>query len=84
MPIQAKKENEPYVKKEKLPVRHVVRGISKLGITVLPENGPEQYAVQDVEARLAEYYKQGYKLLETHYLGETPDVYMMLYVLILS
>ena len=66
-----------------LPVRHVVRAISKAGITVMADKGPIQYSVDDVEMTLAEYYKQGYKLLETHYLGMEPHVYNVMYILVL-
>lgn len=66
-----------------LPVKHVVRPISMSGITVTAEKGPVQYSVIDVEITLAEYYRQGYKLLETHFLGVEPHAYNMMYVLVL-
>ena len=65
------------------PVKHVVRGISTAGITVKAEDGPVQYSVIDVEITLAEYYRQGYKLLETHFLGLEPHVYNVMYILVL-
>ena len=67
-----------------LPVRHVVRAISTAGITVMADKGPVQYSVMDVEITLAEYYRQGYKLLETHFLGMEPHSYNMMYVLVLQ
>ena len=65
------------------PVKHVVRGISTSGITVKAEDGPVQYSVMDVEITLAKYYRQGYKLLETHFLGLEPHAYNVMYILVL-
>lgn len=78
-------EKENVVKEDAqlLPVKHVVRPISMSGITVTAEKGPVQYSVIDVEITLAEYYRQGYKLLETHFLGVEPHAYNMMYVLVL-
>ena len=66
-----------------LPVKHVVREISRAGVTVTPDKGPVQYSAMDVEITLAEYYRQGYKLLETHYLGAEPHAYVVMYILVL-
>ena len=79
----AEKENVIKEDAQLLPVKHVVRPISMSGITVTAEKGPVQYSVIDVEITLAEYYRQGYKLLETHFLGVEPHAYNMMYVLVL-
>jgi hypothetical protein len=77
-------DQQEVVIQELPPVRHVQRNISKFGLTVSPEDGVEQYSAADVESTLDGYYKSGYKLLETHFLGLEPDTYNMMYILVLE
>jgi len=70
-------------KQEKLlPVRHVTRIISRMGVedTV---TGVFTTA-EKVEKRLAEYYMQGYKLFATHLIQSMPEGYEMMYILVLD
>ena len=71
------------VTQELLPVKHVLRAISQQGIT---DPDGQYFSVDVVEARLAEYYDQGYKLFDTHYVGNVPEgnSIVVLYILVLA
>lgn len=58
------------VVRDLLPIKHVLRAISQQGID--DPNG-QYFSVGSVEARLAEYYANGYELFDTHYVGNIPD-----------
>jgi hypothetical protein len=57
-------------------VHHVVRSIAK----VMPVEG--SVLAEEVNMYLSEWYAKGYKLFSSHYLGENPEAYIMLYVLV--
>jgi hypothetical protein len=59
-----------------LPVKHIVRVIS----AGAPINGA--VPVEEVNKYLAEQYKQGYSLFDTHYLGIQPEGYAMMWILV--
>lgn len=63
------------------PVRHVVRPISQLGID---DPDGRTFSATTVERTLADYYSQGYELFSTHLLGIEPDVYNVMYILVLK
>jgi hypothetical protein len=58
-------------------IKHIIRGISKAG-GISEEADP----VQDIEMYVNSFLNDGYKLFATHYLGETPEVFRILYVLV--
>lgn len=60
-------------------VKNVIRYISKRGLT-LPETS--EWSVGDVDTYLSEWIAKGYRLFSTHYLGENPEGYGVLYVLV--
>jgi hypothetical protein len=60
-------------------VKQVQRVISKKNVTDL-EMG--YFAVGDVDAYLSTYLADGWKLMNTHYLGENPEGYLIWYVLV--
>lgn len=57
-------------------VHHVVRSIAK----AMPMEGA--VLAEEVNLYLSEWFAKGYELFSTHYLGENPEAYIMLYVLI--
>lgn len=57
-------------------VHHVVRGIAK-GMAVEGTTSAEE-----LNMYLSEWYAKGYRLFNTHFLGENPEAYLMLYVLV--
>lgn len=61
-----------------LPVRHVVRAISAMGVD--DPNG-RFFSANSVELTLAQYYADGYELFDTHFLGLEPDIYNVMYIL---
>lgn len=78
---QVKIENEEIQIMSELPaVKQMIRNISRQNVTDL-ETGVD--SVLDVDAELNEYYAKGYKLFDTHYLGEVPEAYMVMYILVL-
>lgn len=60
-------------------VKNVVRWISKQNISN-PDLGV--WAVSEVDEYLNYLYTMGYHLFNTHYLGENPEGYGVLYVLV--
>ena len=60
-------------------VKQVVRDISKRNYTDL-ETG--EVSIEFVDNNLNEWYAQGYKLFNTHYLGENPEAFKVLYILV--
>ena len=62
-------------------VKQVQRVISKQGIT-----DPQQgfFTIFDVDDYLSQLVDSGYTLLDTHYMGEAPEGYLMFYVFVLS
>ena len=62
-----------------VPVKIVVRYISK---TSIPEEG--SWTLDEVEGYLWSFYDQGYKLKETHYIGENPAGVGIVFVLALD
>jgi hypothetical protein len=69
-------EAEAMVEVPYLPVKHIVRVISRGA----PLNG--SMAVGEVNEYLAEQYKQGYSLFGTHFLGIQPEGYAMMWILV--
>jgi hypothetical protein len=67
-------------KKKRPAMLNVIRYISKSGVS-MPQAGA--YSNEEVVEYLSEIIDGGYKLFDTHYLGETkdPDAYGILYVL---
>jgi hypothetical protein len=57
-------------------VHHVVRSIAK----EMPQSG--SVLAEEVNLYLSEWFAKGYELFSTHYLGENPEAYIMLYVLV--
>ena len=41
-------------------------------------------SIEQVDALLSSWFDKGYKLFNTHYIGESPDGYSMIYVLVLA
>jgi len=72
-PVATKESGLPYM-------YQVQRVISKQGGNV--EEG--HFAIADVNSYVSSFSKQGYKLFATHYLGELPEGFNMLYVLVLD
>ena len=58
--------------------KQFIRYISRQNITDLDSN---QWTVQEVDAYIDAWYQQGYKITDTHYLGENPEGFGMLYVM---
>ncbi len=59
-------------------VRTVIRVISKQNYTD-PTSGAQ--SVADVNMHLTGFIQQGYRIAGTHYAGEMPEGYTMIYVL---
>lgn len=78
--MQPKKPEDKMTEKEStLPfVKQVIRYISRTGGD--PQSG--HYSVFDVDAYLSEWVEKGYELFNTHYLGENPEGFGVLYVLV--
>ena len=60
-------------------VHQLVRDISKKNYTN-PETG--EVSIAFVDENLNEWYAKGYKLFNTHYLGEIPEAFKVLYILV--
>jgi hypothetical protein len=69
-----KKKLEPLAKGQML--HHVIRVISRS-----PGAQGGAWTLPDIEAYLADYTNHGWTLFSTHYLGELPEGYTMLWVL---
>ena len=76
-------ESEGLVLENLVPVRNVIRWISRRGIT---DGSVGIHSVSDVEDHLAGLYDLGYELMNTHYLGsgEADDAYGIYYILVLK
>lgn len=59
-------------------VLNIVRYISKEGLTD-PDSGV--WGVHDINEYLSAYIDAGYEIVGTHYIGEAPEGYGMIYVL---
>ncbi len=59
-------------------VKQLIRWISKQNVT---SPDMEFDRVQDIDTELAAYYDLGYKLFATHYLGQNPEAFGVLYIL---
>lgn len=60
-------------------VYQVIRYISRKNVTSEQEGA---YSVSEINFYLTEKINEGYKLFATHYLGEVPEGYGMLYVFV--
>lgn len=66
------------VQLEKLQVHNMIRWISKTGMTV-----PGSYGdVSVIDEQVSEWVNRGWRLFNTHYLGEAPEGFGILYVLV--
>lgn len=59
-------------------VKQMVRWLSK---TAIPQADGIK-VVQDVDDELSTYLRKGYELFATHYLGENPEAFGVMYVLV--
>lgn len=57
----------------------IVRTISKVG--AVPA-GVSAFPVMQVDAYVSSWIDEGYELVDTHYLGERPEGYDMMYILL--
>lgn len=62
-------------------VHHMVRGISKSNRYV-EAHGSAYFPVAEIDANLTHWLDQGYTLRNVFYLGEAPEGYHMMYILI--
>ena len=60
-------------------VKQILRVISKQGMDSVMDG---YFRIETVDAYVAEWIDKGYKLANTHYVGENPEGYIMLYVLV--
>lgn len=60
-------------------IRQVVRWISKTNVS---NAGAGFDSVEDVNKHLSNMLAEGFKLFNTHYLGENPESFGVLYVLV--
>lgn len=60
-------------------VKQLIRWISKTNVS-RADAGFD--SVQSIDAELTAYYELGYRLFASHYLGENPEGYGVLYVLV--
>lgn len=65
---------------KKLYIQNVIRWINREGH--FGDGGSEPLNV--VNAELDVYHQQGYVLQSTHYLGESPEAYGILYIFVLD
>jgi len=61
------------------PVKHMMRWISRKGVTD-PTTGAK--SVADIDEELGVWVSMGYRLAHVFYIGENPEGYGMLYVLV--
>jgi len=62
-------------------VKQIIRTISKSNVSD-PNIG--FFNVKDVDEYVSVWCSKGYEILNTHYLGEGPEGYQVLYVLVLK
>ena len=67
---------QPKLTPELSKVKLVVRYLSK---TLMPQG--DAWLANDVEAYLTSYIDLGYRLVDTHYVGENPDGYGICFIL---
>ena len=60
-------------------VKQVIRYISKQNRSMQVSG---EWSVEDVDNYLSEWLNKGFRLFSTHYLGENPEGYGMMYVLV--
>jgi two-component SAPR family response regulator len=62
-------------------VKQIIRWISKMNYS-----NPEAnfWSVQEVDAYINSWLEQGYALFNTHYIGDNPEGYGVLYILVLK
>jgi len=58
-------------------IHHMVRGLAR---TSGVEGGPR--AVAELDAEIQAWFDQGYKLFQAFYLGETPEFFQLMYILV--
>lgn len=61
-------------------VHNMIRWVSKTGFT--DAIGGNWLNIMEVDAAVDAWVRDGYKLFNTHYLGETPEAYGMWFVLV--
>lgn len=66
-------------KEEDVDLHTVVRTISRTGAMTPNANA---FPIVQVDAYVASFLEQGYQLVGTHYLGELPEGFIMMYILI--
>lgn len=67
------------IKVDGLPdVKQIVRYIAK----GTPQPQANFYSVEEVDAYVDSWLKQGYSLFNTHYIGEVPEAFGILYILV--
>jgi len=59
-------------------VKQIIRYISR----VAPDPEDQHYSVYEIDAYVSEWIDNGYKLFATHYLGENPEGFGVLYILV--
>lgn len=63
-------------------VKQMVRKIYKAPVMTAEAKQQGYDTVYDVDSELDEWSKQGYALFNTHFLGNTPESYDVLYILV--
>ena len=58
-------------------VKQIIRYISRTA----GDPQANHWSVQEIDAYLDAWYQQGYKLYNTHYLGENPEGFGVLYIM---
>lgn len=61
-------------------VKQVIRYVSRGA----PNPEARHYSVDEVDEYLGFWISQGYKLFNTHYLGENPEGFGVLYILVMQ
>lgn len=59
-------------------VKQIVRYLSRQA----PNPLEAHYSIAEVDAYVGSWVDQGYKLISTHYLGENPEGFGVLYILV--
>jgi len=60
------------------PVKQIIRYISRQA----PNPLQEHYSVGEIDSYVGSWIEQGYKLFNTHYIGENPEGFGVLYILV--
>ncbi len=69
----------PKKKDEDVDLHTVIRVISKTGAM---NPNASAFPIVQVDAYIASFLEQGYTLANTHYLGEIPEGFIMMYILL--